>query len=250
MNREALMKRSSLALPLLGVLFVACAPPSPSTVEEIIAANLEARGGEERLRALGSSRETGMVRASGGRVARVVRETARPGRIRLEFSYQGTVSVFAHDGETAWQVAPLQGQFEPRVMDPDHHAAAGVDQRDLEGPLLDWREKGHVVELAGREALAGGEAFKLKLTLADGAIRYDYIDLATWHVVRSDVTRSIRGRAVELQNTYSDFRVEGGIVFPHLIETRAKDRPEVLTITLETIELDPDLDDARFQYPG
>jgi len=69
-------------------------------------------------------------------------------------------------------------------------------------------------------------------------------------VVRSDVTRSIRGRAVEFQNTYSDFRIEGGIVFPHLIETRAKDRPEVLTITLETIELDPDLDDARFQYPG
>jgi hypothetical protein len=54
---------------------------------------------------------------------------------------------------------------------------------------------------------------------------------------------------VELQNTFSDFRAVGGIVFPHLIETRAEGRPETITIEVETIELDPDLDDARFRLP-
>jgi len=241
------MKRYLKVLPLLGALLAACSPSSP--VDEIVASNLAARGGKARLQALRSIRETGTATASGGRVARVIREKKRPSLLRLEFSYQGTVSVFAHDGKAGWQVAPLQGQFEPQVMPPETEATAGVDQRDIEGPLVDWREKGHVVELLGREALPGGEAFKLKLTLAGGAVRYDWVDVASRQVVRSQVTRTIRGHAVQLENTFSDFRDVGGLVFPHRIETRAKERPEVLTITVERIELNPELDDARFRMP-
>jgi zinc protease len=106
-----------------------------------------------------------------------------------------------------------------------------------------------VVELVGREMLSGGEAFKLELTLEDGAIRYDYIDIATRQIVRSDFTRMIGGRPTLLQNVFSDFREVGGLVFPHLIETQAKDRPQILTIAVEEIDLDPDLDDERFQLP-
>jgi len=247
MRREAAMRRYLKVLPLLGALLAACSPSSP--VDEIVASNLAARGGKARLQALRSIRETGTATASGGRVARVIREKKRPSLLRLEFSYQGTVSVFAHDGKAGWQVAPLQGQFEPQVMPPETEATAGVDQRDIEGPLVDWREKGHVVELLGREALPGGEAFKLKLTLAGGAVRYDWVDVASRQVVRSQVTRTIRGHAVQLENTFSDFRDVGGLVFPHRIETRAKERPQVLTITVERIELNPELDDARFRMP-
>ena len=247
MNREALVRRFSNLLPLVGALLAACTPPSP--VDEIIASHLAARGGKERIQALRSIRHTGTATASGGRVARVVREVKRPGLFRLEFSSQGTTSVFANDGVTGWQVAPLQGVFEPQVVAPEADSAGDVDQRDIEGPLVDWREKGHLVELVGRETLPSGEAFKLKLTLAGGAIRYDYIDVASRQVVRSDVTRIIRGRPVQLQNTFSDFREVSGIVFPYVIETRAEGRPESIKIEVETIELDPDLDDARFKFP-
>lgn len=247
MNMEALVRRVSNLLPLVGALLAACSPPSP--VDEIVASNLAARGGKERIQRLHSIRHTGTATASGGRVARVVREVKRPGLFRLEFSSQGTTSVFANDGETGWQVAPLQGVFEPQVVAPEADSAAGVDQRDIEGPLVNWREKGHVVELVGRETLPSGEAFKLKLTLAGGAIGYEYVDVASHQVVRSDLTRTIRGRPVQLQMTFSDFREVGGIVFPHLIETRAEGRPESIRIEVETIELDPDLDDARFRFP-
>jgi outer membrane lipoprotein-sorting protein len=247
MKRETALRAYLLVLPFLGALLSGCARPSP--VDEIVASNLAARGGKARLQGLRSLRETGTVKASGGRIARVVREMKRPGLLRLEFSTEGTTSVFAHDGKTGWQIAPLQGEFEPRAMPPEAEATAGVDQRDIEGPLLNWREKGHVVELVGSEALPGGEAFQLKVTLAGGAVRYDWVDAATHQIVRSRVTRTIRGRTVELDNLFSEFRTVGGLVFPHHIETRAKDRPEVLTITVEKIELDPSLDDARFRMP-
>jgi len=247
MNREVSMRRYLKALPLLCALFAACSSPSP--VDEIVTSNLAARGGKERIQALQSIRQTAAATASGGRVARLVREIKRPGLFRLEFSSQGTKSVFAHDGEGGWQVAPLQGQFEPQATTSENDAAAGVDQRDIEGPLVDWREKGHLVELVGREPLPGGEAFKLKVMLSDGSIRYDYVDVGSHQIVRSDVIRIMEGRPVQLEVTFSDFREADGLVFPYVIETHVKDRPEVIRIAVEKIELDPDLDDARFRLP-
>ena len=240
--------RSAWALPLVVALAAACSTPSP--VDEIVASNLAARGGMERIQALQSIRETATVTASGGRIAQVVREIKRPGLYRLEFSYQGTTSVYAIDGATSWQVAPLQGSFEPEIVEADLEAAAGIDRTDLEGPLVGWREKGHTVELVGRETLPGGEAFKLRVTLAGGGVRHDWVDVASRHIVRSEVTRTIRGRQALLENTFSDFRETGGLVFPHRIETRVAERPEVLTITIDSVELDPDLDDERFRFPG
>ena len=246
-----------LALPVLGALAAACsspaippAPAAPPTVDEIVAQHLAARGGAEKLQALRAIRETGKVTASDGRVALVTREMQRPGLFRLEFSYQGTTSVFAHDGTSRWQIAPLQGQFEPMAMPPEADAAVGVDQRDIEGPLVDWRAKGHVVTLAGREAIDGKETYKLELKLKGGVTRYDYVDVASHQVIRSDVTRLIRGHATVLENRFSDFRAEGGIVFPHAIETQVKDRPQILRIVVEKIELDPVLDGSRFKMPG
>jgi outer membrane lipoprotein-sorting protein len=247
MNRETRMRLTLTVLPLLGALLAACSPQSP--LDKVVAANLAARGGKAKIQALQSIREIGTVTASGGRVAKVVREVKRPGMFRLEFTFQGTKSVFAFDGKSGWQVAPLQGQFEPKAMPPETDAASGLDQRDIEGPLVDWREKGHVVELVGREKLPGGEADKLKVTLKGGTVRYDYVDVTTHQVVRSDVTRIVKGHATQLENTFSDFREEGGLVFPHRIETKVKDRPQVVKITVEKVELNPDLDDARFQFP-
>ncbi len=241
------MRRSLTVLPLLAALLAACARPSP--VDEVIASNLAARGGSDRIKALNSIRETGTVTAPGGRVARVVREIKRPGMFRLEVTYQGTTSVFSNDGTSGWQVAPMQGQFEPKVMPPDADAAAGADQRDIEGALVDWRDKGHVVELLGREKLPTGEAFKLKVTLKGGAVRTDYVDVASHQVVRSDFTRIVRGHKTEVETTYSDFRSEGGLVVPHLIESHAKDRPQSLKIAVDKVELNPALDDALFKFP-
>jgi len=231
-------------------LAAGCARPKPSPVDEIVASHLAARGGEAKLKALRSIRESGKVRSSDGRVARVVREIERPDLYRLEFTYQGTTSVFAHDREGGWQVAPLQGEFEPRRVEGEQDAAGGADQRDLEGPLVGWREKGHKVELAGKETLPAGEAYKLQIQLRDGTSRVDYVDVASRQIVRSEVSRKVGGRDTRLVHDFSDFRDEGGIVFPHRIESSSPDRARTLIIVVEKVELDPKLEADRFRFPG
>jgi hypothetical protein len=182
-------------------------------------------------------------------VARVVYEIKRGGLFRLEFSAQGLTSVFAHDHVGAWEVDPLDGQFEPRRVTPETDSPMGIGERDIEGHFVDWEEKQHLVELLGREQLASGEAFKIKTTLEDGNIRHDYIDVASRQIVRSDIPRRIRGRDTVVVDTFSDFRETGGLVFPYLVETRVEGRPDVITIEVDGFELNPELDDARFQYP-
>ena len=250
MKREAPMTRYLKALPLLCAFFAACtSPPAVSEVDEIVNSNLAARGGQEQIQALQSIRATGTATASGGRIARVVQEIKRPGFYRLEFSSQGTKAVFAHDGEIGWQVAPRQGIFEPQPIEPDRDSEAGIDERDIEGHLVGWLEKGHEVQLAGRETLPSGEAFKLETILADGGIRIDYIDVESRQVVRSDKTEAIAGRTVQMEQTFADFREVDGLFFPHLIETHVTNRPETITIVVEKFELNPELDEARFRIP-
>jgi hypothetical protein len=193
-------------------------------------------------------RATGTADAGGGRIARVVREIARPGKIRLEFTYQGMTGVYAHDGASGWQIAPFQGRFEPEPLPPET-ATAAVDQIDIEGPLLGWRAKGHAVTLVGRTTVAGRETYELRTILAGGAVRRDFVDAASFLLVRTDTARAIRGRMVPLETTFGDYREVGGLRFPFLIESRAQGRPQSLRIEVEQIELDPPIDDARFRQP-
>ncbi len=247
---------AALSAALLAVLLAAAAactaapegPPPDPTVDEIVAAHVAARGGAERIHALQSMRATGLAYASGGRVAPVIREIERPGRIRLEITYQGLTGVYAHDGEAGWQVAPLEGRFDPEPL-PAAVAAPSVDQLDIEGPLLDWREKGHEVAIVGHTDVSGRKAWELEIKLAGGAVRRDFIDAESWMLVRTETERVVGSRRVQIEATFGDFREVGGLVFPHAIETRAKGRPQGLRFVVESIELDPEIDDARFRLP-
>jgi hypothetical protein len=236
-------KRFILAVALL-------APPAvlAQTVDEIVARHVAARGGREALAAVRTLRMTGRATAGPGRQAIVRREIARPGRIRTEFVFQGTTGVYAWDGTAGWRVSPLDGRLEPEPL-TDEDAALAAEQSDVDGPLVDWKAKGHAVELVGKEALAGGPAHRLKVTLKSGAVRHVWLDAATGHVVRTASTRTLRGHEVALETSFGDYRETGGVAFARSIETGVRDRPRRLRIVVESVEVNPALDEARFRMP-
>jgi hypothetical protein len=190
---------------------------------------------------------TGRASAGPGRDATVRREIARPGRIRTEFVFQGTTGVYAWDGSTGWRVSPLDGSLEPEPLS-DEDAAVAAEQADIEGPLVDWKLKGHKVELAQKAELPSGAAHELKVTLKSGAVRSLFLD-ASGLVVRTDSTRRLRGHELALETVLGDYRKAGGVSFPHSIETGARGRPRRLRIVVESVEVNPKLDDSRFQMP-
>jgi outer membrane lipoprotein-sorting protein len=243
---------SALVLSVVVAASLAAAPAraaNPPTVDKILSKYVAARGGLQKIRSVQSLRQTGHVTAGPNREGIVTRELKRPAHTRFEFKVQGVTAVFVSDGKRGWKVDPFQGNAEVQPL-PDEVVAEAAEQGDFEGPLVDWKAKGHKIELAGQEDLAGRAAYKLKVTLASGAVRYDYIDAKTMNLVRTDSTRQVRGRTVQIQTTFGDFKKTDGLLFPRFVEVAAVGRPDTMRIDVESVEVNPSLSDARFAMPA
>jgi len=244
-NATRLVSLTSVAL--LAITLAVPATPSPS-VDSIVADYVATRGGLAKIRAIQTLRQAGRAFGGQGREAVVVRELKRPGRIRFEFTVQGVTAVFACDGKKGWKVSPFDDDMQLTEL-PDEVTQDAIEQADIEGPLVDWKTKGHQLELVGRESVGGHDVYKLKLTLNTGGVRYEYIDVASHYEVRADSTRQIRGRDVQLVTTFADQKKAGGVLFPRLIEVAAAGRAQKLRVVVDKIDVNPPLSDARFELP-
>lgn len=244
-------RRRGIVLAIATVFSVslgATAGPA-QTVDEILQRHAEAVGGTARWQNIRTLRMSGRATAGPGREALVTREIKRPGRVRTEFTFQGTTGVFAVDGKRGWQISPLTGIVEPRLMDPDEAVAAAA-QAEPESALATARRQGATLVLVGREAVSGREALHVRATAKTGIVHDHFVDAETFLTLRTTTTRRVGGRPVEVETTFSDYRSIGGLVLPHRIEIGSPNRPERLHIVVETIELNVPIDDSRFKAPS
>lgn len=234
-------------LPLVVAAVAVAASASAQTADEVIAKSFEARGGLDRLRAVHSMRMPGRMSVGPEDLAMVV-EMKRPDKIRVDTSGRGRAAVQAYDGRIAWGILPT-GSGRAEVLPPDQ-AKAIAEQADIDGPLVDPAAKGSRVELVGREGKVDGRtAFKLKVTRREGDVAYYFVDARTYLPIRVEATRTVRGRPIEVEGTMGDYRDAGGFLWPHRLENGASGMPDKQVITIEKIEVDPPIDDARFRMP-
>src|ERR1700689_3872178 len=111
------------------------------TADELIAKNIQARGGMEKLKAVKSLRTTCRLEGGGGFTAASGQENERPNLVRVTFSLQGMTAVQAYDGTTGWQIQPFGGKKDPELMGEDDVRNLLLDA-DFEGPLVSYKEKG------------------------------------------------------------------------------------------------------------
>jgi len=249
MNRVFSLTAATLFAVTLAV--PATPPKDPATapsIDAIVADYVAARGGSTKIRALKTLRQTGRIFEAQGREALVVREVKPPGRIRVQFTIQGVTAVFASNGTTGWKVSPFEDDMSIKEL-PDEVTREAIEQTDLEGPLVDWKAKGHTVEFAGHETVNGLPTYKLKVTLKSGAVRYSYIDVASHFEVRVDSTRQVRGRDLGIETTFADYKKTGGVLFPRKIEIAAEGRPQRARVVVDKVEVNPALSDALFERP-
>jgi hypothetical protein len=246
----------ALSLAILGAITsaaparaAAAGTPAATTpsVDEIVTRYVEARGGL-KIRTVQSIRETGRVTSGAKGEALVVRELKRPNRSRFEITQQGVTGVFASDGTRGWKMSPFDGDMAPTALPPEAVQEA-IEQADIEGPLVDWKAKGHQIELAGRETVGAHEAYKIKMTLKSGALRYEYIDIKTFYRVRADSSRTLRGAMTKVTMTFDDYQKTSGLAFPHLVEVETEGRPQKMRVVVDKVEVNPPIDDTRFVQP-
>ena len=253
MLRKSLIALIVLALPMTLVMAQPAAPAKPAsgtpTVDELIAKSVEARGGMEKMKAVQSIRMTGKMTMGQGMEAPMVIEMKRPKALRMEFTFQGMTGIQAYDGKAGWAVMPFGGKKDPEPMNAEDLQEAD-ENADIDGPLVDYKSKGYTVELIDKEKVEGSDAYKLKVNMKNGTVRYIYLDADTMLEIKNEGKRMIRGSEIEFVSTIGDYKEVGGLLFPYSIESGAKGHPEKQNIIIDKIELNPKLEDARYKMPA
>ena len=219
------------------------------TAEELVAKNIQAKGGIEKMKAIHSLRKTGKLNGGGGFVAAVSQENMRPNLVRQTFSLQGMTAIEAYDGSAAWQIRPFGGHKDPQLMGED-------DQRDLllaadfDGPLVDYKEKGNTVEYLGHDEVDGDDALRLKVTLKNGDILYYYLDPDTFLEIRRESEQFIRGSIREHVIEMGSYKPVNGVMYPFSLSGGSKSNPAEQTTTIEKIEANVPIPMTDFALPA
>lgn len=233
---------------ILGILCLSAAMASAQTAEDLVAKNIQARGGMEKIKAVNSVRMKGKIYVQGIN-AEVGQEQKRPNMIRQDFTLQGMTQVQAYDGTAAWQIQPFGGKKDAELMGEDDSRDL-IEQADIDGPLVNYQTKGNKVEYLGHDTVDGDDAYKLKVTLKNGDILYYYLDPDTYLEIKTEKQQFIRGSVRETENDLGSYKQVEGVFYPFSVEGGTKNSPgDHARITFEKIEVNVPIDDARFKMP-
>ncbi|MDR3747891.1 MAG: outer membrane lipoprotein-sorting protein [Acidobacteriota bacterium] len=230
------------------ISFVLAPLLSAQTVDEIIAKNIQARGGMDKIKAVNTIRSTGTMTMGPGMEAPGSMIVKRPDMARLEFTVQGLTAVQAYDGKDAWQIMPFTGKKDPEAMSADDKKDL-EENADIDGPLVDYKSKGNKVELLGKEKLEGTDAYKLKVTLKNGDVITMYLDADSYLEVKEETKRIVRGTEREVESVMGDYKDVNGLMFAFAVENGVKGGQEKEKLTISKIELNVPVDNAIFKMP-
>jgi outer membrane lipoprotein-sorting protein len=170
---------------------------------------------------------------------------ARPNKLRMEADIMGSKVIQTFNGTTGWMYAPAMGLNPPQEMGPDELKAV-LQQAQFESPLWKYQEKGNSVELAGSSE--DGSAHKVKMTQKDGEPMTVLIDKKT-SLITGIITKQVMGGAeAEVNVSMKDYKAVKGIQSAHYIATKI-DGEVMVTLALESIEYDQEIDPALFEKP-
>lgn len=232
------------ACALLLVLPAAALAETP-TARELIAKNIEARGGEARLKEIASRKVVGTIVLQ-GREARMEVLAKRPNLMLQEMIAGEQRFITAFDGTQAWALNPMLGDTPQVIEGPP--ADALREQAQFDGLLLSAHRRGESIEMDGEEIVEGTPTWKLTIK-GENRVTSVFLDQKTG--LERKVTATIAGDAgdVLIESVISDYQPADGILVPRRVETRVGGQVQA-TVRIEDVEFNIPIEDSRFQMPS
>ena len=250
MSRPRFVLASSVVFVLMTVAGAYAQAPEAAplpTVDDIIAKNLQAKGGAAKWQSMKSVKMTGKMTAQGTEMPLTV-YAMRPNFNRQEITMAAGKAIQAFDGTTAWVVNPMLGIETPQAV-PGPAAELAKNSADFDGALINYKAKGNDIELVGKEQLEGKDVYHLKVTTKGGPVQHYLLDADSGIELRMSAEVELgSGQKQTLTTAMSNYKQVDGIMIPHTVTQTAGGRT-VLQWTITTVEFNAVPDDSIFRLP-
>jgi outer membrane lipoprotein-sorting protein len=235
MNRRTLAGFASALVLLAGASGV-----SAQTVDELVAKNIIAKGGLEKLQAVQTVKQTSRLTMQGS-VATVTVYGKRPNLVRQEIKLGDKTIIHAFDGTTPWIINPLTGASTPMIV-TGPQADVTRELSNFDSPLMYYKTRGYRVDLVGLETLGDRKVHHLKMVDKRNQTQHLYLDAETGLEAKLVVDTESGPMAQEM----SDYRDVEGIKVPFLVKTSMNGVAQS-EIRLDKVEFNVKIDDALFK---
>jgi hypothetical protein len=233
------MKRLMLVLSC----FVALAATA-QTADEVIQRYTAGMGGLDAFNKTTSAKMTGTVSLQGNDfplTTQIINGKAM--RTDVEVMDQQVTNVY--NNGTGWKINPYAGATTATDV-------TGTELNDfkaqasLANNLMDYKNRGHQVELVGQEDVSGVKAFKIKLTTKEDArVTFFFITVSDYSLLKTETTRPFQGADATFVTFYTDIKEVGGLKFS-MTRSQQVDGQEVQGLHFDKIELNVPVDEKIF----
>jgi len=215
-------------------------------VDEIIAKNIEAMGGMDKIKSVNTMQMFGKSHVQSLEFPFTMTQM-RPNKLRIETTIKGQTIIQALDGETGWYINPMSGSTEPQEM-PESAVKQLKLQADMDGFLVDYQDKGYTVKYVGEEDVEGTPTYQLTVTdTADLHIDI-YLDVEYFLTLKWTIKGEREGNTFEVDLYFSDYKEVNGMLMAHAMETKSGGQV-VSQITLDSISVNSEMDSTMFKMP-
>ena len=224
------------------------------SVEEIIGNYLENTGGAENWENVKGIRMNASINQMGMEIP--IEMVQLKDKMYTKISIQGQeIKQGVFDGETLWSTNFMSMKAEKN--DQEDVDNIKNELAEFPDPFLNYKDKGFTVELMGTETVEGSDVFKIKLTkkpmVVDGEevpnVSIYYFDSENFvPIMVHEEVMSGPGKGMIMESKMSDYQEIEGLYFPFSMTQGVKDQPGQ-PITIESIELNPSIDDSEFNFP-
>jgi outer membrane lipoprotein-sorting protein len=250
------------------------APVKRLSAEQIVAKNAAARGGLEAWRKVETMMWFGQIVTTHAPTPsmRFVLAQKRPNKMRFEIDAIQDRSLRVFDGLRGWKMRPSHGrpEVQPYTIDEVRFEQSGPG---IDGPLIDYAQKGSSVSLAGLDEIEKRKAYHLIVRTATGENQHVWVDAETFLEIRYDRpaggpaapsgggaepaagpaaaaggARAAAGRTVSV--VYRDYKTTDGLKIPSIIETGVAPGTQPDRMVIERVVVNPPLNEQTFNMPG
>jgi len=226
------------------MLSLAFVSTNAQTVDDVIQKYSKAMGGLPAFKAIKTMKTTGTLTTQGVDLA-LTSQIINGKAVRTDVQAMGQSVINAYKDGKGWKINPFAGVTTVTDMTPEE-LIDFKSQSMIASQLMDYKARGHKVELQGQEDVEAIKTYKIKLTNKDdNKVTTYFISVADNTIIKSVGTRQIQGQEIEIETFYSDIKDFNGLKFP-MLRTQKMQGQVFQEIKIANIEFNVPVDEKIF----